>query len=316
MSARLIQGLQNVDDALRGGVVTVGNFDGVHRGHQSILQTARALADASDAAVAAVTFDPPPDGVLRPGHVVQRLTPHRVRCEHLAVAGADAVVAIRAEPRVLNMLPEDFIVEVLVARFAPRHVVEGCNFRFGRDRGGDVETLARFGSRHGFDVHVVEPVMVEIDGTPVRVSSTRIRRLVADGRIEQANSCLGRAFTLYGTVRAGAGHGRLLKFPTCNIDPVEQVVPADGVYAAVAIVDGARHAAAVSIGNKPTLGPAPRREVEAFLLDADGDYYDRELALALYARLRDQRRFDGAEQLSAQIAKDVARVRDICEQRV
>ncbi|MFW6133124.1 MAG: bifunctional riboflavin kinase/FAD synthetase [Planctomycetota bacterium] len=316
MTTRFIQGLDNVDDALRGGVVTIGNFDGVHRGHQLILQTARALGDAGGVPVVAVTFDPPPDVVLRRDDALRRLTPHHVKCELLGGCGADAVVTAQPAAELLEMRADEFVTQVVVAMFAPAHVVEGQNFRFGRDRAGGAELLARAGRRHGFDVQVVEPVMAEIDGRPVRISSTRIRGLIAAGRIAQANRCLGRSFALYGRVMPGSGHGRLLQFPTANIAPVEQVVPPDGVYAGAAEVAGDRFAAAVSIGHKPTLGPSRQRHVEAFLIDAEGDYYDQELSLELFARLRDQRRFDSTEELSAQIARDVDRVRQRYEQRV
>lgn len=316
MTERFHHGLDAIPEALCGGVLAIGNFDGVHRGHQRIVQTARELAGQGAGPVLAMTFDPPPDVVIRPNDKLRRLTPHKHKCELLAAAGADAVVTARATRQLLGMEPDAFAEQVIARRLAPRHVVEGPNFRFGRRRAGDVAALAAAGERLGFEVHVVEPVFTEIDGEPWRVSSTRVRELIAQGRIEAAARCLGRPYALYGPVLPGAGQGRLLSFPTANIDPPEQIVPADGVYAGIAEVGGGRHAAAVSIGNKPTLGPAPERVVEAFLLDGTGDYYGQELKLELLARVRDQERFRSAEQLSDQIAKDVARVRDICRQEL
>ena len=165
-------------------------------------------------------------------------------------------------------------------------------------------------------VQAVEPVTEVIDGEAERISSTMIRRLVDEGRVEEAGRCLGRDFALFGRIEPGEGKGRLLDFPTANIDPGEQVCPADGVYAGVAEIGGRRFMAAVSIGNKPTLGPAPRRYVEAFLLDARDDYYDKEMALSFRRRLREQRRFSGMEELKARIAKDVENVRRIVGQGI
>ena len=312
MNGRLIQGLDAVADPLRGCVLTIGNFDGVHLGHQRILQTARALADAERSRVVALTFDPPPDLVLRPEDEPQRLTPHNERCRLLLEGGCDCVVTAGADMKLLRMAPEEFILRVIVARFAPRHVVEGEDFFFGRGRSGNVETLRLAGSRAGYILHVVAPAMQELPEGPVRVSSTLIRRLIAAGRIEHANRCLGRDFTLYGCVRAGQGRGRVLEFPTANLEVAGQICPADGVYAGLAEAAGVRTAAAISIGDKPTFGPGQRRCVEAFLLEAGGDYYDEYMALGFRRRLRDQRRFAGAEELKAQIAKDVQRVREIC----
>jgi riboflavin kinase/FMN adenylyltransferase len=299
-------------------VLTVGNFDGVHLGHQRILATARGLADAHGAAVVVLTFDPPPDLVIRPDDPPRRITPHAERCRLLRAAGADWVVTLKSEPALLDMGPDEFVQDIVLGRLAPAHVVEGQDFFFGRRRRGTVRTLEDWGRRAGFGVHVVEAVALDFPEGPARISSSLIRRLVAAGRIADANRCLGREFALFGKVVPGQGQGRVLAFPTANIDPTEQVIPADGIYAGRAAVGNLHTAAAISIGNKPTLGPILASVVEAFLLelelklDTGADFYGQEMTLSFVARLRDQQKFASVDELRDQIAKDVKRVRQLC----
>lgn len=296
----------------RGCCLSFGNFDGVHRGHRRIVATARALGDAEGLCVVALTFEPPPDRVLRPDDVPQRISPPDEKARLLLAAGCDRVVVVRPGPELLEMPPQAFVDEVVVPRLAPRHVVEGRNFFFGRDRAGNVDTLRAAGQAAGFVVHVVDPVLAELPEGPRHVSSTLIRRLVAEGRIEDANRCLAKAFALYGTVIAGQGRGREMVLPTSNISAGEQVCPPDGVYAGSGEVGGRAFPAAISIGEKPTFAPADRA-VEAHLVGAGGDFYGRRLTLRFIRRLRDQVRFDGPEQLRQQIEKDIESVRKIHE---
>jgi riboflavin kinase/FMN adenylyltransferase len=298
-----------VPSSARGCALSVGNFDGVHAGHRRMLELARSLAGAAGAAVVVMTFDPLPEHVLRPDDVPPLLTPPQQRFRLLREAGADVVAVWRPDEELLAMSPEQF-VERAVRPWRPRWMVEGPDFRFGRGRSGDADALRELGARRGFDVCIAEPATVDLDGAEQRISSTLVRRLVSAGRVEDAARCLDRPFTLHGTVIAGAGQGRILEFPTANLETGGLVTPADGVYAGRAELGGRAYAAAVSVGSKPTLGPA-ERTVEAFLLDAEGPFYDEDMALSFLRRLRDQRRFGGAEELKAQIAKDVERVRDI-----
>lgn len=313
MDTRCVQGLDDLPDAARGCVLTVGNFDGVHLGHRRILDDARRLADAEGTAAVAMTFDPPPDLVLRPDDQPQRITPAAQRADLLLAAGADYVVTARTDARLLGLSPEAFIAEIIMSRFAPLQMVEGANFFYGKRRAGNIQTLRRAGRTHNFAVHVADPVAVDLGEGPVPVSSTLIRRLLLDGRVERAARCLGRDFVLYGRVTGGERRGRALAYPTANIDPGEQVTPGDGIYAGRAAVRGADYPAAISVGDKPTFGPG-ERTVETFLLDADGDFYNEPLALSFVRRLRDQEKFADGEALRAQIAGDVERVREICRQ--
>jgi riboflavin kinase/FMN adenylyltransferase len=199
---------------------------------------------------------------------------------------------------------------VIEEHFAPRGMVEGPDFHFGRGRGGSVDTLRR----RGFEVRVVDSVAVDLpDGRQI-VSSTLIRRLLLAGRIEDAARCLDRLYVLQGRVIGGRRVGRVLEFPTANLDPLEQVVPADGVYAGWAAVGTELYAAAISIGDKPTFNGEGGRAVEAFLIGASGDYYGCEMTLSFARRLRDQERFPGVDALKAQIARDVENVRAITRQ--
>ncbi len=299
MDDRCIQGLESLPVAVRGGVLTIGNFDGVHLGHQRILATARGMADAYGTAVVVLTFDPPPDLVLRPGDVPRRITPHAERCRLLRAAGADWIVTLKSEPNLLSMGPDGFVKEIILSRFAPAHVVEGRDFFFGHQRCGTVQTLEDWGRQAGFGMHVVEAVVLDFPEGPSRISSSLIRRFITAGRVADAHRCLGREFALFGKVISGQGQGRVLTFPTANIEPSEQVVPTDGIYAGRAEVGGRHTPAAISIGNKPTLGPVPASVVEAFLLELDAgvDCYGQEMKLSFVARLRDQRKFASVEEL-------------------
>ncbi len=310
-----IDGLDSLPGGIAGCVLTIGNFDGVHLGHQRILATARELAGPHGLAVVAMTFEPPPDLVIRPADAPQRLAPQTEKCRQLLAAGADWVVTAAARPELFAMTPQEFIDRVVVGKFAPRHIVEGPNFFFGRGRSGDVNTLRQAGAAGGFEMHVVEPVTLDIGGARQRVSSTLVRDLVAQGSMPDARSCLGRPYTLYGPVVTGAGQGRLLDFPTANLAPGQQILPPDGVYAGQARFGEAVYTAAISIGTKPTLGPAPR-VIEAFLLDAHGNFYNKDMALGFLQRVRGQERFDSIESLRRQIAKDVQSVREICQRSV
>lgn len=311
MDDHCITGLDSVPNEARGGVLTVGNFDGVHLGHQRIVTTARGLADAEGSAVTALTFDPPPDLLLHPDHAGRRITTHQQRCWLLRQAGADWVVTARTDSTLLAMTAEAFIKEAIVDKFAPRHIVEGDNFFFGKGREGNVRTLQQWQKRGSFTVHVIEPVTLDFADGPRRVSSSLVRQFIAAGRVEDAARCLGRPFALSGEIIPGQGKGRVLQFPTANIDPGQQVCPADGIYAGMATIEGKTFVVAISIGNKPTLGPIDYSVVEAYLLDAQGDYYGRQIELGFIARLRDQQKFDSLEALQEQIAKDVEHVRQI-----
>lgn len=310
---RIYRGIASIDDHLRGAVLTVGNFDGVHLGHQRILRTAHALAKVSSASVVAMTFEPHPIAVLRPADSPRRLTPWEEKLHQLERAGADAVIRLDTDWPLLSLSAEDFVREVLVKRIHPSYIVEGPNFAFGRGRAGDSRTLEALSAKGGYQVRVVEPYRLHLsDGRQVTVSSTTVRELLTSGRVDEAAACLGRPYALVGTVIHGAGAGHTLGFPTINLDVGEQLVPAHGVYAGTAEIAGLRAPAAISIGTRPTLGGS-KLAVEAFVLDESGDWYAERTRVEIVTHLRDQRKFEGPEALAAQIAEDVGRVRSIMQ---
>jgi riboflavin kinase/FMN adenylyltransferase len=315
---KVYEDLACIDDALRGAVLTVGNFDGVHLGHQRILRTARALAHLSSAKVVAMTFEPHPLAVLRPDQAPARLTPWDEKLRQLEHAGADAVVRLRAVPDILSLSAEDFVRQVLIRQIHPSYIVEGPDFGFGRNRQGNIETLRAMSPKGGFQVRVAEPYRLTLgEREHVIVSSTVIRERLSAGAVEHATTCLGRPYTLIGEVVRGAGEGGKLGFPTINlVVAAGQLIPAEGVYAGVAELAAGpgrpdsrvTSLAAISIGHRPTLG-GKALVVEAFVLDKAGDWYGLAARLDLQRRLRDQQRFDSRQELTEQIARDVEAVR-------
>ena len=293
-------------------MLTIGNFDGVHLGHQRILQLCGEFASASSAKVVALTFEPPPDLVVRPGDVPRRLdTPGR-KTKRLLQRGADLVVVAGSTKELLSMSSSEFVTEVIYKQFKPVAIFEGPDFRFGLGRAGNIETLKQMSAAMhlGYETHVVSPVQVELPSGPALVSSTLIRDLVASGDVANARKCLGRDFTLFGEVVKGLGIGKKMGTPTCNLGPSEQVLPRNGVYAGWATIGGKRHLAAISVGGRVTVSPG-EVVVEAHLLDSSGDYYGQELALEFHTFLRDQELFEDIEALTGQISRDIVNVRKI-----
>jgi riboflavin kinase/FMN adenylyltransferase len=270
------------------------------------------LGDELGCGVCVLTFDPPAAAVLERDQPPGRILPAAVKHRLLGECGADAVVVARTTPALLDTAPEEFIRQVVVGRFAARGVVEGPDFSFGRGRAGSIRTLRQFATEGGFQVVEVPRATVDLPGRGrVGVSSSLIRRLLRAGDVEAAGRCLTRPFALYGHVVAGERRGRVLAFPTANVEPDRMIVPGDGVYAARSRVAGAEYPAAVSIGDRPTFGPG-RRAVEVHLIGTHADLYGQAIEVAFLARLRDQEKFPDAASLSRQIAQDVERVREIC----
>ncbi|MBK7405936.1 MAG: bifunctional riboflavin kinase/FMN adenylyltransferase [Phycisphaerales bacterium] len=299
-------------------VVTVGNFDGVHAGHAAIVRRARALAAPNGGSVVVLAFDPHPLSRLAPERAPQPLTTFPERAELLRQAGADIVERLEPTEALLRLSPEAF-VEWVVERHNPGVWIEGQDFRFGHGRAGSVETLQQLGGPLGFTVELAPTVSVALsDHTVVPASSSLTRWMLSHGRARDAWSMLGRPYRLGGQVVRGDRRGRTLGFPTANFES-PTILPADGVYAAVATLPGgARHPAALSVGSKPQFGGLTRT-AEAFILDAPTDpgtahlpgltEYGWQLALDVVGWIRDQMRFDSIERLVAQMERDCARVR-------
>jgi riboflavin kinase/FMN adenylyltransferase len=299
-------------DALRtlppGAVISIGNFDGVHRGHAAILARARALRDASAGGagtLAVVTFEPHPLTVLRPDAVPPRLSSSALKQALIEQAGADALVVLPPGPEVLNLTAEQFWA-MLRDEVRPAHMVEGESFNFGKDRQGTVARLREWSAGTAVAVHVVPPVSAAlVDMRLVPVSSSLIRWLLANGRVRDAGICLGRAFTLEGEVVKGHQRGRTIGVPTANLQCGELIVPADGVYCGRCTVAGRVYPAALSVGTMPTFGESLRRQVEAHLIGFSGDLYGKALSVEVTDWVRGQMQFNGVEALKAQMARDI-----------
>ena len=296
----------------KNSIVTIGNFDGVHAGHRAILQAARQLGDHRCLPVVAMTFARHPATVLRSGTTPLALTDLSQKTDMLLAAGADEVVVLEPTADLLSLGPKRFL-EQMVDRHRPAVVVEGSDFRFGRDRAGDVATLRSFGGPLGFELHVVDPVEVSLcDQTLTTVSSSLVRWLLACGRVDDAARCLGQPYALTGRVIGGDRRGRSIGFPTANLDPEAvrgRAVPGDGVYAGVVQRNGqTSHAAAISVGCQSTFGGGDR-VVEAHLVGFDGDLYDQAVAFCFSRWLRDQRPFPNSDVLQRQLKRDVCQTR-------
>jgi riboflavin kinase/FMN adenylyltransferase len=289
----------------RGGALTIGNFDGVHRGHAALVDQTRRQARSLSAAAVALTFDPHPIEVLRPGTAPPPLTTTADRAELLHGLGLDHVVILRTTPELLSLSAADFFEGVLRQGLATRALVEGPNFGFGRRREGNVALLAEFCRAAGVTLDVLPPVL----HNGAEVSSSRVRALLLAGDVAAAADLLGRPYRLHGVVGEGQRRGRTLGFPTANLEQLRTLAPGDGVYAATALLpDGSRRTAAVNVGPNPTFGEQSRK-VEAHLLDFAGDLYGKELALDFVRRIRDTRPFDGPADLVEQLRRDVDEAR-------
>ena len=293
-------------------VITIGNFDGVHLAHQAILSQARVLASEKRQRVVALTFDPHPLSVIDPERVPPWLMSRDSKIEALLEAGADDVIVMEPTPQLLGQSPRQF-VEQIVGQFRPEAIVEGPDFRFGKGRDGDINTLRNLGGELGFAVHVVDCVEMALsDQLLVPVGSTLIRWLLSVGRVADAALCLGRPFVVEGLVVPGARRGRAIGVPTVNLDLTTLqnfVLPADGVYGGwVILQDGSAYLAAINIGTRPTFGDE-RGAVEAHLLDFDGDLYGQIVRVQWWRWVRDQQRFPDTTALRDQLTRDIEQVR-------
>lgn len=295
-----------------GPVITIGNFDGVHLGHQAILSRARQLADELGTRLQAITFDPPPAHLIKPDLPMQSLSSMDERIAKLRQSGADEVIVIHPTPDWLLQAPAAFMRKLL-DHHRMAGMVEGEDFHFGLDRAGDVSMLCELGKQLGFAVQIVKPVEVLLhDQLITRVSSTLVRWMLAHGRVADSARCLGHAYGLTATVIHGEKRGRTINVPTVNLDLQEltgRALPADGVYAGWAILDdGTQHPAAISLGIKPTF-TGSMHTLEAHLLDYAGDLYDQQVSLQFVRWMRHQQPFPSFADLRAQLDRDIAKIK-------
>jgi riboflavin kinase / FMN adenylyltransferase len=292
-----------------GTVLTIGAYDGVHRGHRAVIAEMHRLAAEWGAKTAVVTFDRHPANIVRPDSAPKILTPPDLKLELLESTGVDYTVVVRFDELRREESPEDFIDEVLVECLRAKAVVVGEDFHFGKNRAGNVELLTEVGLQRGFTVLGLP--LVSSAGLDHTISSTIVRGLISSGDVETANRMLGRPFEVRSTVSVGDRRGRTIGFPTANLPTApDLLLPADGVYAGIYTrPDGTRYAAAINVGKRPTFyEDADRSLIEAHLLHFRGDLYDEAASLQFLTRLRDEQRFDGIEALATQLKSDVAQV--------
>lgn len=292
-------------------VVTIGSYDGVHLGHQAVIGQVRQLADERGARSAIITFDRHPATVVRPESAPRLLTDAEQRLELLSATGIDATVIVHFDDQQSREEPEEFVERVLVNGLGITAIVVGSDFHFGHNRRGNVDLLRQLGERFDFEVLPLE-LMSRSDGVGEPVTSTAIRRALAGGDVDVATSLLGRPFEVRGIVVKGDQRGRLLGFPTANVEVPNQVcVPADGVYAGwYERPDGETHACAINLGRRPTFYEhADHSLLEAHLLDFDGDLYGERASVRFVQFLRSERKFDGIDALIAQLKTDIDHAR-------
>lgn len=281
-------------------VLALGNFDGLHRGHLKILERVKRGAVEHGGVAMAMTFDPHPPRVVRPDRAPPLLMTKAQRLEALGRAGIRCVAVVRFTREMSQWDPETFVRTVLVEWLRVSEVWVGANFLFGHERSGNFTSLRTLGQRYGFRAEKIDPVRYK----EFVVSSTRIRRLVAEGRMDEAAALLGHPYYLAGTIIEGRRRGREIGFPTANLRTANELLPPHGVYATTLTIDGIVHAALTNIGLNPTFGDGTAPSVETYVLNFDGDLYGREVQLGFVQRFRDERRFEDVDALKAQIEAD------------
>ncbi|WP_438291366.1 bifunctional riboflavin kinase/FAD synthetase [Streptomyces sp. HUAS TT7] len=308
------RGLEDIPQDWGRSVVTIGSYDGVHRGHQLIIGRAVERARELGVPSVVVTFDPHPSEVVRPGSHPPLLAPHHRRAELMADLGVDAVLILPFTSEFSKLSAADFVVKVLVDKLHAKLVVEGPNFRFGHKAAGNVEVLAELGRTYDYEVEVIDLRVRGEAGGGEPFSSTLTRRLVTEGDIEGAAEILGRPHRVEGVVVRGAQRGRELGYPTANVETLPHTaIPADGVYAGWLTADGERMPAAISVGTNPQFD-GTERTVEAYAIDRVGlDLYGLHVAVDFLAYVRGMAKFDSIEDLLEAIGNDVKRSTELIE---
>lgn len=289
-------------------IAALGNFDGVHRGHQEILARVQQQAAARKGTPVVVTFDPHPPRVVRPDKAPPLLMTLDQKIEAFAVAGIAGVAVVQFTKEMARWEPETFVDRVLVEWLGVAEVWVGTNFLFGRDRLGTVTLLRALGEDRGFRAEAIAPVRFR----DFVVSSTRIRHLITEGRVEEAGDLLGRSYAIDGVVVHGDARGRTLGYPTANLATINDQLPAYGIYATIAVINGVSYRAVTSVGIRPTIGDN-RLMVETYLLDVHLDLYGQTMRVVFVQRLREERAYDSLEALTRQIADDCEAARLVLE---
>lgn len=306
---QLFRKLDEIPAGLRGGALTIGNFDGVHRGHREIISRLKEFAAELNGAAIVFTFDPHPVRILRPEQTPPPLTWTNRKADLLSELGVDVVVAYPTNRELLNLNYRDFFQQIIVEKIGARAMVEGPNFYFGRDREGNVDTLDQLCTENDIRLQIVKPMLESKE----YISSSRIRELIKRGDVSEAAGLLTHPYRIRGMVTHGAARGSTMGFPTANLDAIDTLVPGMGVYAGRCYLAGRSHWAAIHIGPSPTFGEQIAK-VESHLLDFEGSIYGQVIEVDFVRRLRDIRQFDSSEDLQNQLRSDVGATRNIARQ--
>lgn len=306
---QLIRGMHNIRPEHRACVATIGNFDGVHLGHRTILETLRQQAFELGVRVCVITFEPQPREYFQGGQAPPRLSNLREKLTLLEEAGVEQVLCLPFNQKLQNLTPDDFVMKVLVDGLDIRYLIVGDDFRYGLNRQGNFAHLRKMGDQFGFEVCDTRTISMDMD----RISSTRIRQQLANVSLSAAEKLLGRPFTMMGRVIKGRQLGRQLGFPTANIRVCRRTLPIQGVFAVRVLFDGRSHDAVANLGVRPTL-EAKRAMLEVHLLDYQGDLYGHTLRVEFIKKIRDEKKFESLDALKAAITDDVEAARSFFHQ--
>lgn len=303
----IIRDLNDLSKPLKNPVLTIGNFDGVHKGHLALFDKVKKIAGNIDGQSAVLTFEPHPIKVVKPGNGPPLITPIKQKLKLISDAKIDVILCLPFTMEFASIPAEEFVTELLVNRVGVRELVVGYDYSFGWNREGGIDLLRKMGKESGFKVHVVEPIHLN----ETLVSSTSIRNLVQEGNLPEAKRLLGRDYQITGVVKKGMGKGgKILGFPTANLTPVDELIPKKGVYAVKAIIGDKEYDGVCNIGINPTFG-GTSLSIETHLLDFSGDIIGQDFTIQFIGRLRDEKRFSGKDELAKQIEKDIALAREV-----
>jgi len=300
------EGLPWISEIQQGGVLTIGNFDGVHRGHASLIQRVKQLASDASRPASVVSFDPHPATLLRGGNAPKRLMSMERRAEVMSDYGIEQLLICPVTHDFLQLSASQFFNSLVVDCLSASAMVEGPNFFFGKNREGDQVALSKLCQLNQIDLEIISPT----EDDDLIISSSRVRELLNGGKVEAANALLSRPHQIEGTVIAGASRGRQLGFPTANLNQIDALVPSIGVYGGTASVGGKLYCPAIHIGPNPTFDDQTGRKIEVHLLDYHGDLYGVQMKVDFLTRLRDVTRFASQDQLIDQLNRDIIAVRN------
>ena len=303
----IIYDLNDLEEPLKNPVLTIGNFDGVHKGHLVIFDKVKARAKAIGGQSAVMTFEPHPIRVVKPGNGPPLITPTKQKLDLILDAGIDVIFCIPFTRQFASISAEDFVQDILVQRLGIKEIVVGYDYTFGFKRQGNIGLLQEMGQKLGFKVHVVDPIRLD----SALVSSTSIRELLQEGNLSEAKKLLGRDYQICGTIVKGKNRGgRLLGFPTANLKLIDELIPKGGVYAVTAIINGKTYYGVTNIGYNPTFGKEAL-SIETHLIDFSGDILGKTIRVNFIKRLRDEKTYGSVEELAHQIALDVQDAKEL-----